>query len=181
MSKLIFISSGHGGRDCGAVSKDGKLKEAELALRLRDAVASNLKSKGCDVVTDGGTGENQSLPEALKKFHLKPVVAVEFHFNAGPVNKATGVEALSLPAYKPLAQALAQATSNETGLFARGDRGWKPDTAGQHHRLAFCRAGGVILEICFISNNQDLQTYLANQFRVARALAGVLERFAGMA
>ncbi|HEV2707056.1 MAG TPA: N-acetylmuramoyl-L-alanine amidase [Pyrinomonadaceae bacterium] len=175
--KAILVSAGHGAGDPGAVSPNGKLKEADLALVMRDTVASMLRARGCRVVEDGEDGQNLPLTYALTIARQTPGPKVEFHFNAGPPT-ATGVEALSLPQHKPFAQALAKTVSAATGLVARGANGWKDQSSGQHHRLAFCQAGGVILELAFISNDGDMNRFLANEERVAIGIADVLERFA---
>lgn len=177
--KKVILCAGHGAGDPGAVSQDGRYTEAALAVRMRDTVAAQLRTRGVDVIEDGADGENQPLKTTLNYLrNTRQAIAVELHFNAATSRTATGIEALSLPGLKLTSRALAKAVSSATGLQVRGDQGWKPDSAGQHHRLAFCRAGGVILELCFISNPADLKAYLANESRVAVALADCLERLA---
>lgn len=176
--RKIFVSAGHGGGDPGAVSPDGRLKEADLALQLRDQVSEILRSRGVAVVEDGARKFNLPLRDALQAARKAgPGPKVEFHFNAGPPT-ATGVEALSLPEHKPLAQALAKAVSAATGLLCRGQHGWKDQGSGQHRRLAFCQAGGVVLELAFISSEVDMLFYLTNEDKVAVGIADALERFA---
>lgn len=177
--KPALISAGHGGNDPGAVSRDGRLREADLALVLRDTVAALLRARGVTVIEDGADRQNLPLTAAINHARNTPgAVKVEFHFNAAASPAATGVEALSLPRHKPFAQALAKAVSAATGLAARGANGWKDQGSGQHHRLAFCQVGGVILELAFISNKSDMDRYLANEERVAAGIADVVERFA---
>jgi N-acetylmuramoyl-L-alanine amidase len=98
--------------------------------------------------------------------------------NSGPPT-AKGIEALSLPENKGLAKALAQAVAQVTGSPLRGDQGWKDQSkAGPHSRLGFCIHGGVILELAFITNKKELETYLAREAEVADAVANVVELFA---
>jgi N-acetylmuramoyl-L-alanine amidase len=171
--KTILVSAGHGAADPGAVSPDGQHKEAHLALRLRDLVAAELRAGGAGVVlTDGGGGTNLPLPEAIKSAR-RAQVAVEIHFNSGPP-QATGVECLANPRHRQLAQSLAQAVALSTGLKLRGELGYKPENAGQHRRLAFVQAGGVILEVCFISNAADVAAYLRAEKEVAHGIARAL-------
>jgi N-acetylmuramoyl-L-alanine amidase len=171
----LIISAGHGGTDPGAVSADGKLIEAHLALRLRDKVADICWAEGATVIEDGQKGENQTLPVAIGLLRSHPGArAVEFHLNAGPAT-ATGVEALALPTNRRLAQSLAMAVSATLQLPVRGgDKGYRPQDSGQHHRLGFCVAGGVILESAFISNPADMESYLKNEAALAEAIATVL-------
>lgn len=118
------------------------------------------------------------MAEAISRGNRVSGPKVEFHFNAGPPS-ATGVEALSTPRQKRLAQALAQVTAGQLRLKLRGEAGYKPDTSGQHHRLAFCRSiGGVVLELAFISNPDDMKAYLAGEASLVPLLADVLQAFA---
>ena len=174
MSKTKFlISAGHSTVppvDPGAVS--GNMQESKLALRMRDMVAERLRAKNFTVIEDGADGVSEPLKKAIA-LCSQADVRIEFHFNAGPP-AATGVEVLSLPKYKTLSQIIAVAVAAATGQKLRGDKGWKPDNAGQHHRLAFCQAGGVIVELAFISNAADMKKYLANEDKVADSLAQAL-------
>lgn len=175
--KKVLLSAGHSTvipRDPGAVGNG--FTESYLALELRDLVADLLREKGIDVVEDGEDGQSQPLKKAIDLIRTsKPAVAIEFHWNAGPPT-ATGIEVLSKPANKVRAQALAEAIHAATGLVLRGDRGWKADNSGQHHRLAFCEAGGLIVEVCFISSKVDMDRYTSQKGHVAANLAEVLSK-----
>lgn len=172
--RTIFIGAGHGSGDSGAVSADGKLKEADLALRLRDTVAQHLRARGVSVKTDGPVGQNDPLRNSIAIAQTCQI-AVEIHFNAGPAT-ASGVEALSRTQEKALAQKLAQGCAAATRAHLRGEMGWKDQAGGgQHHRLGFCAdAHGVVLEVAFISNPAEMGKYLANESQVAQAIASVL-------
>lgn len=177
MSTTIFLSAGHSGSDPGAISLDKRHKEADLALALRDKTAALLRLSGITVEEDGRDGENKPLKDALVFARQHPGRSVEIHFNAASP-AAAGVEALCHPAHKKLAQLLCQAVASAIHSPLRGEQGWKAADSGQHHRLGFCDAGGVILEVCFITNQGELNEYLANVDVVAARLATVLEQFA---
>jgi len=172
--KTIIISAGHSNGDPGAVSKDGK-READLALRLRNRVATILRADAeFRVITDGSDGENKPLRDAVQIVKANPgALAVEIHFNAGPI-KAKGVEVLAKPVHRHLAQRIADSVSTITDSPLRGNAGWKLDSSGQHHRLAFCEAGGLILEVEFLSNPDALAHYLKLEDEVATSLANAL-------
>ena len=59
------------------------------------------------------------------------------------------------------------------------DRGAKPENAGQHHRLAFVRSGGIIVELFFLTNPSDMAAYDARKWMAAREVAAVLAGEAG--
>jgi N-acetylmuramoyl-L-alanine amidase len=126
-----------------------------------------------EVLTDGAGDVNQVLKEAIALAKTANV-AIEYHFNAGP-SSATGIEVLSLAGKKALAQRVAGAIRQATGLKLRGsDSGWKSDSSGQHPRLGFCRAGGLVVEVCFISNPADMAAYVCSFQAIVNNVARVL-------
>jgi N-acetylmuramoyl-L-alanine amidase len=174
-SKLILVSAGHtnvSGQDRGAAGHG--FIEGQLAVELRDAVAAEIRAVAPEfsVIEDGVDGKSDPLKKALV-LARKADIAVEFHWNAGPAT-ATGIEVLSKPAKKLLAKKLANAISSATGLRLRGEGGWKADNSGQHHRLAFCEAGGLIVEAGFISNRNDVNAYTDNFPAIVQNLAFAL-------
>lgn len=169
----ILISAGHTNdprNDRGAAGNG--FIEGLLTVELRDAVAAELRARGFDVVEDGADGVNDPLKKALA-LARNSSPSIEFHWNAGPPT-ATGIEVLSKPNNKKLAQSLANAIRQATGIKLRGDNGWKADNSGQHHRLAFCEAGGLIVEVCFISNASDMEAYQDNKGGVVQNLADAI-------
>ena len=171
-SKLVLVSAGHGGRDPGAVN--GKLTEAELATELRNMIAFYLGRDGVPFITDGQGRENKPLSEAIRLAESADI-AIELHFNAAGNKKAHGIEVLAAPKDRKLAQALAQAIHSITKSPLRGDKGYQPEGAGQHSRLGFVRAGGLIIEVEFISNDDFINNYLSVKWLVAKSIAKVLK------
>lgn len=165
-----LISAGHGGTDPGAVALGRK--EADIALTMRELVASRLLEMRHTVLQDGGQGVNLPLRDALKLIKGTSL-AVELHCNAG-LATATGVEVIAPPALKLVAQRIARAIAGETGQRLRGQGGWIDQTQSQHHRLAWVQAGGIIVEMVFVTNAGDMQTFLQRQDRVAQAIAGAI-------
>ncbi|MEQ1763210.1 MAG: N-acetylmuramoyl-L-alanine amidase, partial [Pyrinomonadaceae bacterium] len=128
------------------------------------------------VIEDGEDGENEPLKKAIALIRsTRPAAAIEFHWNGGPPS-ATGIEVLCKSAHKTLAQGIAGAIHAATGLVLRGDRGWKPENSGQHERLGFCEAGGLIVEVCFISSKVDMNRYTTTKGHVAANIAEVLAK-----
>lgn len=165
-----LISAGHGGDDPGACAFG--LKEANVCLAMRELVATRLLQMRHTVLQDGAKGINLPLRDALKLINGTDL-AVELHCNAGPPT-ATGVEVISPPALKPVAQRIARVIATETGQKLRGQGGWIDQSQSQHPRLAFVQAGGLIVEMVFISNNTDMQAFMQVQERVAQAIAGAM-------
>jgi len=166
-TKSLFISAGHSHSDPGAVGNGHT--EADIVLAFRDAVADELEGK---VVfdRDGQKGQNLPLRKAVQQASSHDV-AVEFHCNAATPS-ASGVETLSHPEDFPLGQALCETISDTLGI---PNRGAKPEGSGQHSRLAFVSSGGgIVVELFFISNPNDVAAYYRHKRALAQAVARVL-------
>lgn len=179
MSKIICLTAGHSNTDPGAVN--GSDREADIAQDMRNIVAAILRDDyGLTVKTDGTGKGNLPLREAVKLIQGS-AVAVEFHTNAAANKAATGIEALSIPKNKHWCQVLSQAVANATGWKLRGDKGYKPDNAGQHSRLAYAQHGGIVFEPFFISNDKDLALFKAKKWIICRAIATAIATEVGAA
>ena len=179
MSKIIVLTAGHSNTDPGAVN--GSDREADIAQDIRNIVASILRDDyGLTVRTDGEGKGNMPLREAVKLIRGSDV-AVEFHTNAAANKAATGVEALSTPKNKRWCQVLSRAVADATGCKLRGEGGFKPDNAGQHSRLAYAQAGGIVFEPFFISNDADLKLFKERKWAICRAIATAIAMEVGAA
>lgn len=165
--RSVFLSAGHSNTDPGA-GAFGR-KEADIAVEFRNMVAFYLQREGVPHELDGRGTDNLPLREAVVKAKRHPI-GVEFHCNAG-VPSASGVETLSAPDDMALGGRICAAIA---GALQIRNRGAKPENAGQHHRLAFVQAGGIIVELFFITNRDDLAAYDARKWLAARDVAGVL-------
>jgi N-acetylmuramoyl-L-alanine amidase len=165
--KSIYLSAGHSGTDPGAVAFGRR--EADIAVEFRNIVAFYLQRDDIPFDMDGGGTLNLPLREAVKEARQHDI-AVEFHCNAA-TSTATGVETLSAPGDLELGAKICKAIAD--GLAIR-NRGAKPENAGQHHRLAFVQAGGIIVELFFITNPADLAAYDARKWLAAKYVAAVL-------
>lgn len=169
--KTITITAGHSNTDPGACN--GPAREADIAQDMRNMVALYIDRAGVPIQTDGTGKGNAPLAQAVKLIKGS-VVAVEFHCNAAVSKSAKGVEALSQSKDKAISQLLCKAVSDVLGSPLRGDKGWKPESSGQHSRLAYVSNGGIILELFFISNDAELQTWYEKKWLVAKAVADAL-------
>ena len=167
----LLVSAGHGAKDPGAVHNG--YTERDLMTQLRDKVVENLRRMGHEVLTDGDVGENLPLKEALKQVKGCDL-AVEFHTNAAANPTAKGVEVFSLPKLKSKSQKLASTISTILLTPRRGEQGWKPQEQSARGKLAFVGAGGMIVEVFFISNPEELADYLISEDILAQKLAFAL-------
>lgn len=154
-TRTLLISAGHSMSDPGA-SGNG-LTEADVVLDFRDRLFDYLSGKVV-LARDGREGQNLPLGQACE-MAKRHDVAVEFHCNAFAKPSATGVETLTAPEDDQLGERLCSSVASVLGIDNRGDKG---EGDGQHSRLAFVRSGGVIVELFFITNPNDLQAYRDN-------------------
>ena len=171
----FVITAGHSDVDPGAVG-NGQT-EAGIARELRNIVASKLRSMGHRVITDGEPAVNKPLRDAIALIP-QGKVAVELHCNAAASPAAGGVETIALPRDKALAQRLSAAVARVLGIKVRGDRGWIDQSQSARGRLGYVSAGGLILEVFFISNPAEMAVYQARKWLVAQAIADVLQEVA---
>jgi len=168
---FVTVTAGHSNVDPGAVS--GKLKEAELVTNFRNAVAYYLKSSGISIKTDGVGTTNNPLASAIKLIKGSSV-AVEFHLNAAGSGQANGVETIALPKDKKLAQDLSKAVAAALGSRLRGNEGWIDQSQSARGKLGFISNGGLIVELGFISNEDEISRFNARYWLAAKAVADVL-------
>ena len=171
MTKLdsILVSAGHSNVDPGACAHGRR--EADITVEFRNMVAFYLQRDGIPHQLDGQGTDNYPLPRAAQ-LAREADIAVEFHCNASS-GQAGGCEALSDTGDSALAGELCKAVA---GALRISNRGAKPENSGQHSRLAFVRAGGIILELFFITNAGDLEAYDARKWLAAAAVADVLAK-----
>lgn len=164
----VMLSAGHSDTVPGIVANG--YKEADIVQLFRDDVSVRLKHLGIKHALDGEPGENLALRDAVqiaKGFEI----AIEFHTNGGG-SGATGVETLSRAHNKPLGAELCRVTA---GLLGIPNRGAKPENAGYHERLAFVSdGGGIIFELFFLSNANDLWSFKQHYDALVEAVADVI-------
>lgn len=166
-----LISAGHGGDDPGATHA-GRT-EAAIALDMRDRVAEQLLALRHTALMDGARGENWTLKRALPLIKGTDL-AVELHCNASANLHARGVEVIALPDKKLVAQRLARAIAEATGQNLRGDGGWIDQSQSARGRLAFVNAGGLIVEMLFITHAPSLAVLDKDPNKLALAIAAAM-------
>ena len=171
VNQFVTVTAGHSNKDPGAVN--GKFKEAELVSQFRNAVAYYLREAGIQYKTDGVGILNQDLNAAIKLVKGSSV-AVEFHMNAATSKQANGVETIALPKDKKLAQDLSKAVADVFGSRLRGDNGWIDQSKSARGKLGFISNGGLIVELGFISNEEELFQFNARYWSAAKAVAMIL-------
>ena len=176
MGKPIVITAGHSNNDPGAVN--GSFNEAVHVTKVRNALAHILREAGYTVLTDGVGDINEPLPAAIKLVKGADI-ALELHCNAAANKTATGVETIALPKHKNLAQDISAAVAKVYGFKLRGEKGWIDQSQSHRGKLGYVSAGGMILELGFLSNDADMKVMENNFWKAARAIAEVIIKHVG--
>lgn len=178
-NKIISITAGHsnvGKIDSGAVTTvDGELiKEADIAVKLRNAVLHYLQQEK-DITTrcDGYGQTNLPLSEALKLIEGSDF-SCEIHFNASTNKTANGVECIVSKRDTEIGQRLAKAVTDVTGWKLRGNKGVIREEDSARGKLAFVKEGSCILEVCFISNPDEMKVFNQKYWLIAKSISEVL-------
>ena len=168
-NKIVCVTAGHSNTDSGAVAKDGT-QENHLAVKFRNAVVSYLqKHSDITVRTDGHGNNNAPLAEAIKLVKGSDL-ALECHMNAFTNPTASGVESISLPKQKAISQNISASIAKVFESKLRGDKGWISQEQSARGKLGFVNAGGIIVELEYISNPEKLQKFNDTYWLAAKAV-----------
>jgi N-acetylmuramoyl-L-alanine amidase len=144
-------------------------------------IAAYITQSGGRLITDN---DIETLAQYLKR--IQPgdgSVVCEIHFNASASPSATGTETI-IP-YRhtkeefALARELSAAINKHTGLLLRGDKGVITERDSHRGSLGLMREEGMnaLIEVAFISNQNDLRVYRQNKDNIAREIAAVLIKY----
>ena len=159
---MIYITAGHNNTDPGAIGNG--YKEATLAKECRDIMLLQLNNMGINAWFDN---DNDTLVTVLQKMNPEESdVCLDIHFNAGSP-AATGVEVIIADRHTrdemAAAAKLSLSVSKILGIKNRGVK-TEADTARKMIGIVRNEKGiNLLLEICFISNANDMRLYQANK------------------
>ena len=176
--RTIFLSAGHGGNDVGAVGNG--YNEADLTIELRDLVLKCLKQLGAKVVIDDNKNALAQTITFFKNKVAKDSILLDIHWNSFN-ETSTGTEVL-VPATPTkfetdLATDLSKVIANTLNIK---NRGVKTELQSARKSLGWMRLTGenVLIETCFISNKNDMDSYQKNKEELAKKIAIVLFEYA---
>lgn len=174
-----FISAGHHLKDSGAVS-NGRQENLE-AIKFRDIVVKMCRNLGVHVITDD---DKETLSQYLERIKTgSGSVVLEFHFDAAANPAATGTTCLvgndSDRLDKAFAKELVDANAK---ILQIKNRGVITEAQSHRGRLGLMREQGIValLEICFISNPNDMKAYDSNQYMLAAEIAKIVKKYDDM-
>lgn len=169
----VFINPGHapnGVPDPGAVNQYTGLKEAVVAKHVGDLVAKYLIAAGLDVTVC----QDDSLATVVNTANsMNTDVFVSIHCNSAANSAAEGTETFyfySSEQGKKLANCIQSQLIDAMDTIDRGIKGARPGTNGLYV-LTNTDAVAVLVELAFISNQDDVILLTENQDDFARAIA----------
>ena len=172
--KPLFLIAGHGGTDPGAIGNS--YKEADLTLELRDLIASRLESK-YTIYKDVKDHALSKVITWLKSIVTPSCLLVDIHFNAAITSKATGTEVIVPDVFSGFESKLATDLSiNISKALGIKNRTVKKESQSARSRIAILNvsAENVLIEVCFISNKTDIESYQKNKEALADTIANTI-------
>lgn len=175
----IFLSAGHHRKDPGAVNAKTKRQENLETIKLRDAVECRINKIRPDIKIIKDRDE-ETLSQYLSR--IKPgnaSVVCEIHFdsfNATSTGSTTIIPDNFDNNDKTFAEELVHEVAKAIGIR---NRGVITEAKSARGKLALMRKPGTVclLEVCFISNENDMLLYDANFDKVVDAIARVLIKY----
>lgn len=169
----INIHAGHnpdGKVACGAI---GLIKESTEARNVKNKIISMLKSQGhivYDCTVDNGISQNDVLKKIVTKCNTNLVdLDVSIHFNSGANDKTgngitTGTEVFIYSSTSK-AKKYAQNIVNSISSLGFKNRGVK--TSNSLYFLKNAKSPSVLIECCFVDDNDDIKLYNADKMAQA--------------
>ena len=139
-----------------------------------------LKLFGVKVVVDDNDSILSQTLNTFRNLVNKDSIVIEYHWNSFNA-KSTGVETLvpENPSEfeRNLAEKISATISKTLNIPLRGKKGVKTESESQHKRLGWMRLNGenILVEVCFISNPNDMESYQKNKDTLAKNLALVIK------
>lgn len=173
--RKIFISAGHSnvsGRDRGALGVNGTI-EGELTVALRKKVVSELNRLGANPITDIDRNVTRETVTFMIRNLVSRDIAIDIHFNAA-AKTATGTEVLIPFKSSEFERHLGNLLSyNIATVLGIRNRGLKTEADSARGRLIFMTPNceNILIEVCFITNENDMKLYNEKQNQVATIIA----------
>jgi len=169
--RIIYLTSGHeikNGKGTGAISQFGD--EAVEARKFVTALAKELWSKyKIMAYTDNDSWTLSGVITWVGSKVKSSDYTIDVHFNASANEAANGAEVLISNTHTPKEKLFATKIVNEiASTLSIKNRGVKTEADSQHSKLGILSnhklssANNILIEICFISNRNDMKLYFFN-------------------
>lgn len=180
---MIYVTAGHGGGDPGA-SGNG-YTEAALTKELRDKIVAILNAKGIHSQKDN---DNETLQQVINRLNpTEADVCLDIHWNASDNPQAGGVETFVADRHtyeeKCAAGEISRNIASILGIKTRGGKmgaGIKIESESARKILGILRNEkgiNLLVEVCFITNKKEMDSYQVNKDRIALMLSDLLIKY----
>ena len=171
---VIMLDAGHGGKDCGANSNDGKTYESALNLTLANSLKNELEKTGARVIMTRSEDSDLSLADrAAKIYKYRPSLFISLHRDWSADNSQHGFDAYYFyPISKSAADSVFDSVKN---VISTRKAKYYPFYVT---RVTACPS--VLLECGFMTNDGELKRLKSKEYtyKLAKAIVmGVCEYF----
>jgi hypothetical protein len=182
MPRKVFVIAGHEGKGTGASSQ--WLDEGSETLALQELILYALKNKyDIEGVKDIPKYSLINVLGWLEEQAVEGDIILDLHFNAYSNPKAGGTEVLYPTVNTNVEIKMANKLQRlVVDLLKTRNRGTYNESRSPHNRLGMLRgpykAVNLLLEVCFCTNKDDVDKYVANRIFLADAIAKFLSDYA---
>lgn len=180
MKRRIAISAGHSnvpGKDRGALIND--LTEGDLTVEFRNILVKEFKKNGITVSVDPDSNVTFQTVALFRQYFGPNDICIDIHFNSAS-SRVSGAEVL-VPKNadlfeKDLARELSLAIASTLMI---PNRGVKSELESARKKLLFMTipAKTVLLEVCFMSNADDLAKYNNYKDLLAERIVDIVDKY----
>jgi len=190
---VIAIDPGHGGKDGGAVSADGKVVEKDVTLAISLYLRDFLQQAGAFVIMTREEDQDLASPEAERMQKRKsedirnrvkfinehmPDFLVSIHVNSIPSSRWSGAQTFYSPAFKK-SEELAYFIQDEIKRVI-GHTSRAPIKTESVFLIREVASPAVLVEVGFVSNAEEAKRLQSADYQKAMANAiyqGILRQF----
>lgn len=180
---MVFISAGHNPKgiktDPGAIGNS--YRESDVTVEQRNLTMHELDMLGVKYITDK---DDETLAQYLKRIKTgNASVVLEYHFDSASNKRASGSTAIISGDSDRLDRAFAKEIVDLTSkLLDIPNRGVISEKDSHRGKLGLMREEGIVslLEICFISNELDMQKWQLKKKELASGIARIIKKYEEM-
>lgn len=160
-TRSIFITAGHRGGNTGANANG--FSEADLAIKLRDALTEKLSYKGIVAINDEDTESLTDVVNRINRMCTPNDICIDIHFNSFSSQSANGTEVIIQNAPTNMEIEFSEDILNTIcKTLGTKNRGIKKESQSQYKRLAMLsgiKCNSILIEVCFVSSTNDMKRY----------------------
>jgi N-acetylmuramoyl-L-alanine amidase len=181
ITRKLAISAGHSnteGRDQGATNNI--TTEGKATVDLRNRLVAKFKEQKITVNVDKDNSVTKETVSVFTEYFDEHDILIDIHFNSSNNETATGTEVIIPEKYSTfeysIASDISRTMSNVLGIR---NRGVKTESQTARGKLAWMRmnAETILIEVCFLSNLNDMERYIAKRDTLVTELVNIISNY----